>query len=75
MKTMRLPCKDKKCGCTEVGVVATLRTELAVARERSDRLHERSSRFTVIGEYEECQKEADVLTRRLRELRDADVIE
>ncbi|MCQ3814877.1 MAG: DUF2326 domain-containing protein [Acidimicrobiia bacterium] len=59
----------------EVGSVAELRTELVLARERAERLSAQAVSFTVVDEYETLAREADDLTRRLRELRDDDAVD
>ena len=58
-----------------IGTTAELRTELAIARRRAERLHEQAAKFTVVDEYEEFEREADELTRQLRGLRNADAVD
>lgn len=54
---------------------AALRTEVAVARQRAEKLRDQASRFTVVEQYGKFQREADDLTRRLRDLRNADAVD
>lgn len=58
-----------------IGSAAELRTELAVARERAERLRARAGQFTVVDHYAKFQEEADQITQLLRELRDQDELD
>ena len=58
-----------------IGSAAELRTELAVARERAERLKDLAGQFTVVDHYIEFQEEADQITQQLRELRDQDKLD
>jgi uncharacterized protein YydD (DUF2326 family) len=66
--------KDGTLGAA-IGSAAELRTALAVARHRSERAREELRSFRVLDEYRDSESEADLLTRRLRELRDEDAVD
>ena len=74
LENFRKAAKDSSVAI-EVGSVAELRTELVLARERAERLSAQAVSFTVVDEYQALAREADDLTRRLRELRDDDAVD
>lgn len=74
VESLRKAARNGSLG-VDIGSAAELRTELAVARQRADTLRKSASGFTVVDEYAAFESEADMLTRRLRELRDADAID
>lgn len=74
LENFRKAAKDPSVAI-EVGSVAELRTELVLARERAERRSAQAVSFTVVDEYEALAREADDLTRRLRELRDEDAVD
>lgn len=57
-----------------IGKAADLRTELTVAEARSQRLKSQVASFRVLPQYRELEAEADLITRRLNELANANVV-
>ncbi|MFZ0773509.1 MAG: ABC-three component system protein [Candidatus Sulfotelmatobacter sp.] len=58
-----------------IGKAADLRTELTVAEARSQRLKSQVASFRVLPQYRELEAEADLITRRLNELANANVVD
>ena len=58
-----------------VGNAAELRTRLAVAEDRADRLRERIEGFHVVPEYKELELEASEITMRVNDLNVENVVD
>lgn len=58
-----------------LGKPAELRTELIIAQDHANQLDEQVSNFEVVTEYTELEKEADTITRELRDLRNDNAID
>lgn len=58
-----------------IGSVATLRTQLAISEERVRKLKETTTNFKVLPEYQEYEKEAAQVKRKLSELSGENVID
>jgi uncharacterized protein YydD (DUF2326 family) len=58
-----------------IGKAADLRTELTVAEARLQRLRPQVASFRVLPQYRELETEADLITRKLNQLANANVID
>ncbi len=74
LKALRKAAREGSLGHI-IGTSAKLRTELILAREHANDVHRQASEFRVIDGYSKIEREADVLTRELRDLRDADAVD
>ena len=73
-KKLRQAAKDPMLGRI-VGNAAELRSQIAVAEERTRTLEQQLNEFRVVPEYERLKAEADALTQQLKTETDSDVVD
>jgi uncharacterized protein YydD (DUF2326 family) len=73
-KKLRQAARDPILGRI-VGNAAELRSQIAVAEQRTQALEQQLNEFRVVPEYERLKAEADTLTQQLRAETDSDVID
>ena len=74
LKTMRKASREGSFG-QAIGRPAELLTELIIAREQANKLHEQVSKFQVVDQCRELEEEADNITLQLRDIRNANAID
>jgi uncharacterized protein YydD (DUF2326 family) len=74
LKSLRKAASEGALGSV-IGTTAELRTKLAVAEDHTRQLRETLSRFQVLPEYHELEKEASQITRQLGTLADENTID
>lgn len=70
LETLNQALRDGRLGAYSLGSVAQLRTEVALAEERVDRLRSNIQQFRVVESFTELERESNVITASIRRLSD-----